>query len=177
MLKMGRLVKQHFIPKVYLKQFESSRKMLYSLPNQAHKHSPNVKEFTRAQIGYHHDFYTINNPQNLSRLGLTDKDAIENKFNKRVEDRFEKLLARLLSPLQILSLNEAQEVLVMLLSFKQRNPVFRQTFQNPQTILEAFNRRFESVLAHRSTLTEILEKEGRMNFDEFIEYGRNYIHR
>ena len=167
---------QHYVPKVYLKQFESGRKMLYTLPNSAHKHSPRVKEVSRSQIGYSPDFYTINNAHSLWRLGLTDKDAIEKDFNARVENRFEKLITKLLSPLQILSLEDAEEVLLMLLSLKQRNPVFRQAFQNPQTILNAFNRRFDEVLEYRSTFEEILKREGRMNFDEFIDYGRNYIH-
>ena len=166
---------QHYVPKVYLKQFESGRKMLYTLHNTAHKNSPHVKEVHRTQIGYHPDFYTINNPHSLLRLGLTDKDAIENRFNKRVEDRFEKLITRLLSPLQMLSLEAAEEVLLILLSLKQRNPVFRRAFQNPQAILEAFDRRFNEVFEHRSTFEEILKREGRMNFDEFIKCGRNHI--
>lgn len=166
---------QHYVPRVYLKQFESGRKMLYTLPKTAHKHSPYVKEVSRSQIGYHPDFYTIQNANSLLRLGLTDKDAIKKEFNAHVENRFEKLIARLLSPLQMLSLEAAEEVLLMLLSLKQRNPVFRQAFQNPQTILAAFERRFNEVFEHRSTFEEILKREGRTNFDEFVQYGRNYI--
>lgn len=167
---------QHYVPRVYLKQFENSRKMLYTLPNSAHKHSPRAKEVSRSQIGYLPNFYTIHNAHSLWRLGLTDKDAIEKEFNARVENRFEKLIAKLLSPSQMLSLEHAEEVLLMLLSLKQRNPVFRQAFQNPELILKMFNRRFDEVFKHRSTFEEILKREGRMNFDGFVEYGRNYIH-
>lgn len=94
---------QHYVPRVYLKQFENSRKMLYTLPNSAHKHSPRAKEVSRSQIGYLPNFYTIHNAHSLWRLGLTDKDAIEKEFNARVENRFEKLIAKLLSPSQMLS--------------------------------------------------------------------------
>ncbi|GAB3049032.1 hypothetical protein GCM10027185_61060 [Spirosoma pulveris] len=160
-----------------MKQFESSRKKLYTLYNKAHKNSPYVKEVTSAQIGYYRDFYTINNVNSLGRLGLTDKDAIEKQYNARVENRFEKLVAQLLSPLQMLSLEDAEEILMMLLSFKQRNPVFRQAFEDPKTILEAFDRQFDEVFEHRSTFEEILKREGRMNFDEFVQYGRDYLQR
>ena len=166
---------QHYVPRVYLKQFESSRKRLYTLHNKAHKNSPYVKEVNRSQIGYYPDFYTIYNARSLGRLGLTDKDAIEKKYNARVENRFEKLVAKLLSPLQMLSLEAAEEVPMMLLSFKQRNPVFRQALKDPQTIMKAFDRRFDEVFEHQSTFEEILKREGRMNFDEFVQYGRNYI--
>lgn len=169
-------MKQHYIPRVYLKQFENGRKKLYSLHNKAHKFSPYVKEQDKAQIGYLPDFYTIKSKNILNRLELSDKDIIEKVFNARVENRFEKILASLLSPLQTLSMQAAEEVLVMLLSMKERNPMFRRVFENPQTIIEAFNRRFEDVFEDRDTLEEILEQEGRMSFEEFVEYGRNYAH-
>ena len=166
---------QHYVPRVYLKQFESGRKKLYTLHNSPHKHSPHVKEFTRAQISYIPDFYTINNERTLRRLGLSDRDVIEKDFNTRVENRFEKIIAGLLSPLQMLSLEAAEEVLLTLLSLKQRNPVFRRAFQSPQTILQAFDRRLEEVFEHRATFEEILKREGRMNFDEFVEFGRRHF--
>lgn len=169
-------MKQHYIPRVYLKQFESGRKKLYSLHNKAHKFSPYVKEQDKAQIGYLPDFYTIKSKNILNRLELSDKDIIEKVFNARVENRFEKILASLLSPSQTLSMQDAEEVLVMVLSMKERNPMFRRVFENPQTIIEAFNRRFEEVFEHRDIIERILKQEGRMSFDEFIKYGHNYAH-
>lgn len=168
---------QHYVPKVYLKQFESTRKRLYTLSNSAHKNSPHTKEVTRSQIGYLPDFYTINDPSALTRLGLTDKDAIEKDFNARVENQLEKLITKLLSPLRIISLKDAEEILMMFLSLKQRNPVFRKAFESPQFLAEEFHKRFNEVLEHKTTFEEILKNEGRMNFDEFAEFGRNYIDR
>lgn len=168
---------QHYVPKVYLKQFESNRKKLYSLHNKAHKFSPYVKEVTKGQLGYLPDFYTIKNEKNLERLGLSDKDAIEKVFNARVENRFEKILARLLSPLQTLSMQDAKEVLVMLLAMKQRNPMFRRVFESPQTLITAFDRRFDEVFEARATFEKILKREGVMSFEDFVEYGRNYVHK
>lgn len=163
---------QHYIPKVYLKQFESGRKKLYSLHNKAHKSSPRVKEVNKSQLGYYSDFYTIKSENILNQLGLSDKDVIENVYNPRVENRFEKLLAHLLSPSKKMSLQDAKEVLLMLISIKQRNPMFRKVFENPQTITEAANRSFEEIFEHRATFEKILKREGRMSFEEFIEYGR-----
>lgn len=167
---------QHYIPKVYLKQFESGRNKLYSLHNKAHKSSPHIKEVTKGQLGYLPDFYTIKNEYILERLGLSDKDFIEKDFNARVENRFEKILACLLSSSQKLSLQDAEEVLLMLLSMKQRNPVFRRVFENPQTIIKAFNRRFEEIFEHRDMFEEILKQEGIMSFEEFVKFGHNYAH-
>ncbi len=169
-------MKQHYLPKVYLKQFENGRKKLYSLHNKAHKFSPHVKEENKSQLGYLHDFYTLKSENILNRLGLSDKDDIEKVFNARVENRFEKILACLLSPSQKLSLQDAKEVLVMLLSLKERNPMFRQVFENPHAIIEASNRRFEEVFEHRELFEEILKLEGRMSFEEFVEYGRKHTH-
>jgi hypothetical protein len=173
-------MKQHFIPKVYLKQFENIQKHLYALNNHPHKQSPKIREVSRTQIGYHHDFYTIKNQNSLQRLGLTDTDqeVIENKYNAKNENRYSKLLQKLLSGSAEISQTEAKEFLLILLSFKQRNPVFRKTFQNPQVLLDSFERHLQkSILPLKATLDIILEREGRMNFEEFVDYGRDYMHR
>lgn len=167
---------QHYVPKVYLKQFESPRKKLYSLHNIAHKFSPHVKEVTKGQVGYIPDFYTIKNENTLTQLGLSDKYIIEKDFNARIENRFEKILARLLSSSQKISLQDAEEALLILLSIKQRNPIHRQVFENPVAILEAFNQKFKGVFEHQDLFEEILKREGQMNFEEFVEYGQNYAH-
>ena len=168
---------QHYVPKVYLKHFETNRRMLYALSNSAHKRSPHVREFTKTQLSYLPDFYTINNTQILWRLGLTDKDAIEKDYNVRVENRLEKLITQLVSPQRKLPWEVAEEVIRMLLSLKQRNPVFRQAFQNPQLILDAFNHRFNQVFQHQAIFEEILKREGHMNFNEFVEFGWDKIYK
>lgn len=170
-------MKQHYVPRVYLKQFENSGKLLWMMPNHFHKYSPRVREVSRGQVCYEHDFYTITNPSSLIRLGQTDKNIIEKVFNARVENRYGKLITKLLKPGSVISYKEAEEILKVLFSFKQRNPVFRQALHNPEFTMKLFNKRLNEIVAHRATLSDILEKEGSMNFDQFIEYGRNYMYK
>ena len=167
---------QHFIPKAYLKFFENSQRKLFSLPNRRSESLPKIKDFSRTQIGYFPDFYTVKNPVQLNRLGFSDPDEIEKKLNSLAENKYGKLIRRLKTRPSTITLQEAEEIILILLSFKQRNPVYRKTLDNPKLLLDVFNRRLEmDVLPNKLILNDILEREGVMNFDEFLEYGRNHF--
>ncbi|RIV25124.1 DUF4238 domain-containing protein [Fibrisoma montanum] len=108
---------QHFVPKVYLKSLENSRRLLHIVSNQSSSTPPKIKEFSCSQVGYSLDFYTIRDPATLSRLQLNDAEAIERPFNKSVEDKFGRMIRLINNRPSFISYQQAQELVLALLCF------------------------------------------------------------
>lgn len=168
------VMKQHYLPKVYLKEFENLAKKIYVLSNSSSANSPQIKERSSSQICYYPDFYRLDSLVQLWNIASKDHDIIEKKYNARMENRYGKVAKNLLSRESSFTLDSARELVTILLSFKQRNPAFRNLFEDKKLLLDMFEKRINSTFQHKATIEDILKVEGRMSFEEFVEFGQDY---
>ncbi|CCH02007.1 hypothetical protein FAES_4007 [Fibrella aestuarina BUZ 2] len=161
---------QHYLPQVYLKQFVNSQHKLYTLVIKAHARAPQAKEASPKSTGCAPDYFTLTSEQSQRRLGITDPYIVEKRYNAVAENKYGRLIPRLLKKPESITGEEAYNLLFSLLSFKHRNPVHRYAVSDPQRMRAAFIHSLDEVNHQRSSIEPLLKEEGS-NWAEFLKDG------
>ena len=162
-------VNQHFLPITYLKRFGNSFNRIYTLATKVshpRRKAPFIESKSPKSVCSPPDHFTLVDAKSRERLGVSDPLVIEDKYNAIAENKYGKLLDKLISGQGYLTSEEARDFIFALLSFKQRNPVMRSALIEPDEVRKVLDKRFDELLAMRELIEADL-KEGT-DFDAFM---------
>lgn len=132
---------QHYVPQAYLKRFLNSNDKVFRLPKQISKPPTQVKEFSPAATGYLPNFYVVKDEIQLLKRGLEDVNHIEKHLAAHQDAQCSKLLDQLVNA-RALPIKDAFESLLLILSFKERNPVLRNDLADKAIAREVYESNF-----------------------------------
>ncbi|WP_194975592.1 DUF4238 domain-containing protein [Aquiflexum lacus] len=114
---------QHFVPKFYLRKFQSCEKeplYVFNLENMKRGYSAKIKPSFPAAICYKEYYYNIDRDLPIS-VGKRPKQYIENNVNGFYENKIPKIIEKIISE-SALSLREATLFSDFIIHLKVRNP-------------------------------------------------------
>lgn len=123
-------VKQHIVPKVYLKNFSIAGKegFVYALKIKSKYPKIKISEQNVASICYANDFYTIETKELLEKYSLVDRYTIEKRAFP-YENNLKNLIEKIGKEKQLNSL-EAQLLVKSILDIKKRNKAMADFYNN-----------------------------------------------
>ncbi len=114
---------QHFVPKFYLRNFQSSDKgplYVFNLENIKRGYSPKIKPFFPGAICYKEFYYNIDKDLPIS-IGKRPKLYIENNVNGFYENNIPKIVEKIINK-SVINLTEATLFSDFIIHLKVRNP-------------------------------------------------------
>lgn len=180
--------KQHFVPKVYLKNFACNQNgEIYRLKIKSIDGFNKIRTTNISSICYKIDFYTIETTDLLTRRNLNDNYVLEKKGFEYENEGFKKKLDKAVKG-NSFTTSEAYDFLSYLINIKDRNPRTRELISQ-KWLKEDLNNRLnnaESLLAFNSVGCTYAYDESkeflvwlRVEALKFIEDEKNFsdIHR
>jgi hypothetical protein len=157
-------MKGHYLPEVYLKQFQNLSKKLWKYKvNSMLPRKPNL--ISAAQVCYGHDFYKIDFVETLKAHDIDNPLFLEKKGLKQYEDRYETIISKILKREESIITKHARFFLKGLLLIKLRNNHIRTTLLNSGALKESVERTIERLKGS----IEKLEQETGLKLMEPLE--------
>ncbi|MBK9016796.1 MAG: DUF4238 domain-containing protein [Saprospiraceae bacterium] len=152
-------VRQHYVPKVYLKHFALDKSgNIYRLDIKSAHLNQSPKLSNVAKICIEDDSFKIETQELLDRYKLDDPYFIE----KKVFD-YENSLPRSIEKLTkkgIINLRDARKFITAILSIKRRNKAFRNVFHDPQIFNEIAKNNINSLKVNAELSQDEFTKKG-----------------
>ena len=158
--------KQHFVPKVYLRNFIDEKiKGIYGFKIKSPYTKESVKKYHPSQICYEHNIYTLKTNKILSEVYKDDPYYVEKNGFEYEETFIEKITSKLKAQDSINN-NHARKLIFTLLNIKQRNVLFRDTVLKVKQVKKLLDMEIEALKQHRKVLESKLSQE---DVDKFFE--------
>lgn len=134
-------MKQHFVPRSYLKQFTNRNGKIHAIDLDLLKHNKNVhhEEKSLEQIARSIDYYTIK-PEHVAfipELGNYDPLYLEKEFHK-YENHISRIVDQIKNQKSNIMIEDAKLLLYALIDLKLRNPYFHENVMDKKKD-EVFN--------------------------------------
>ncbi len=138
--------KQHFVPKVYLKEFAHNKKTgdIYRLDIKSKYKNVFPKLSNISRICIEPDCYTIETQELLERYEIRDPYFIERNVFDYENSFISKIIKKVTRKRQI-NLRDARKLIATIISIKRRNKAFRVNFHDDKTIREIKNNQILSL--------------------------------
>ena len=164
---MTKPILQHFIPRVYLKQFQidnaQNKSFVYCINTNAQ--NPYFKGIRK--VGLNDRIFKKKKYYNDSRL--TNEYAIEEMFSTEIENNYDKVISGL-----ALETNLSEEtrflILQWLIMSKMRSPILRENYKRIMTKIHEFDNRYKKIILNKVQNDELqnhisrTSKEIHLNF-------------
>lgn len=133
-IKMEKGQKQHYVPEVYLNNFSFDEVgNLYSVRIKPYFNNLRIKISNKSSVCYKPNNYKFNQTENREEKVKTDPNYIENNLFK-YENEFINSISEKINNNKNLNLLEAESLVRVLLSIKNRNHHFKKLFQGSKLI-------------------------------------------
>lgn len=154
--------KQHYVPKVYLKEFTKGKNGYFF----ASGPKPNFARIMERHINVvckRGDFYTLSD-DSIERLNISDKLFIERNAFTYENRILVKIIEMFKERRNFLDIADANSLINIYLSFKQRNPYYRNCIKEDK-IIESVERNIELLKQER----EWVEEKSGLKFEKFVD--------
>ncbi len=161
---------QHFVPKVYLKNFAYNEDGDIYLLRIKFNYLTKVKLTNISAICYQKDIYTIQTEDLLERRKLSDNFVLEKEGFKYEQTDFKEKLDKIVQG-DVLTMREARVFLNYLINIKERNPISRDIIVNKKWL----KKELEDRLTKAESLLEfstIEEEDGYNKAKNVLAYLR-----
>lgn len=145
----------HIIPQVYLRQFVDFNKKIHSIKTRV-LYKQKVGSFTTAQIAYEPDYYNLSKALTTSARTF-EPNHIESRVNTLHESGYEKFIKIFEKKPRSILMKEAAAFVEVLISFKQRNPIFKLHLEN-ENFQELFNKRIDQLIDNGAFIDSVLKQ-------------------